>query len=121
MSKILIVEDDLDFAQSLVEFLDLRGYQAVMAGSSAEALRLACEGSFDVYFIDINLPDATGVETCRAIRDIAPDSSVVLMTAYNVQQFSAWTKDSGAVEVLQKPFNPWELAQKIDIVTGRTG
>jgi len=121
MAKVLIVDDDLDFAESLVEYLDLRGYQVAMAGTGAEALRLAREASFDVCFIDINLPDATGVETCRAIRALEPDSNVVLMTAYDVQQFGAWTEDSGALEVLQKPFNPWELAQKIDVVTGRTG
>lgn len=118
MAKVLIVEDDVDFAESLVEYLELQGFEAAMAGSNAEALRLAGEDRFDVCFIDINLPDATGVETCRAIRDLDAGTNVVLMTAYNVQQFKALTEDSGAVEVLQKPFNPWELAQKIEIVTG---
>lgn len=118
--KILVVDDDSDFAEGLAEILDLRGHLVTVASSGEEALRIFHDTDFDFAFVDIKLPGMTGVESCQAIHELKPGAKVVLMTGYTAQQFQSWTKNSGALDVLQKPFDPRNVLQEIESVVGET-
>ncbi len=85
-----------------------------MAASGDEAIELFRGRRFDTALVDIKLPGRTGVETCQAMREIDPDARVVLMTGYIAQQFETWTKRSGALQVLQKPFDPRLVLREIE-------
>lgn len=112
--KILIVDDDIDFAEGLAELLDLRGHRVTIAVSGEQATDLFRDTDFDITFLDVKLPGMTGVECCRAIRDLKPGARVVLMTGYSVDQRRGTTEHSGALEVLQKPL---DLRQVFHLLT----
>ena len=102
--EILIVEDDEDFADSVAEMLD--EHQVTVLASGEEAVANYDEKVFDLVLLDIKLPGMSALECLRAIRTINPIANVVIMTGAHTEQNRRETKDSGALHVLQKPFDP---------------
>ena len=80
--RILFVENDED-AWELVT-LQLPGYKVVSARDFTEGLRLAKQGYFDFYILDNWLPDGTGVELCRRIREFDPHTPIVFFSAPHI-------------------------------------
>ena len=80
--KILIVDDDKGMCKTLSRILELDGYQISTANSASEGRALIKEGSFNVALLDIKLPDIDGVELLGVLKNIDPDLSVIMMTAY---------------------------------------
>src|SRR5205085_8197028 len=68
VTRILCVEDNSDVSGYICEMLKIAGYQAVTAQNLMEGLRLAKSEHFDLYLLDYNLPDGTGLELCKLIR-----------------------------------------------------
>jgi CheY-like chemotaxis protein len=83
--RILIVDDDEDFADGLMEVFELDGHQPAMAHSGKDAISAIEGGVFDVALIDIGLPDMNGAESLRAIRAIRPDLTCFLLTGYSAE------------------------------------
>src|SRR5262245_18707769 len=77
--RILYVEDDED--QFELVSLTLTGYRLIWARDFAEGLRLARQRYFDLYILDNWLPDGTGVELCRLIREFDPHTPVIFLSA----------------------------------------
>jgi len=102
--RIFIVDDDRDFAGSIAEVLEDHGYSVELAFSGEEAIQKFREQNFDITFMDVRMPGLNGVETFRAFRKIKPDTKVVMMTAYSVEQLLKEATDNGALGVLHKPF-----------------
>jgi DNA-binding NtrC family response regulator len=80
--RILVVDDDWPMAKTLVDVLNLRGYHAEAAYSGPEALEMLREDHFDCVLTDIKMPEVTGVDLLRAIKEVRPHVPVVFMTAY---------------------------------------
>jgi len=105
--RILFVDDDKD-AQELVK-LTLTDYVIVVAYEFSEGLSLARQWHFDLYILDNWLPDGTGIELCRQIREFDPLTPILFYSA------AGYTKDTedafgvGAQEYLIKPVTPEEL------------
>ena len=66
----------------MAALLQDRGYRVLTAGSVAEALELAKEITFDLYILDIRLPDGTGVELCQKLREMRPGIPILYYSAY---------------------------------------
>ena len=66
----------------MAALLQDRGYGVLTAGSVAEALELAKEITFDLYILDIRLPDGTGVELCQKLREMRPGIPILYYSAY---------------------------------------
>ena len=111
--EVLIVEDDEDFADSVAEMLELDEHQVTVLASGEEAVANYDEKAFDLVLLDIKLPGMSGLECLRAIRTINPIANVVIMTGANTVQNRQEAKDSGALRVLQKPFDPLRLLELI--------
>ena len=111
--KILIVEDDQDFAGSVAEILELDEHQVTVLASGEEAVANYDEKAFDLVLLDIKLPGMSALECLRAIRTINPIANVVIMTGAHTEQNRREAKDSGALHVLQKPFDPLRLLELI--------
>lgn len=81
-ARILHVDDDpqirLLMAGSLHEF----GYHVVTAGTVKEALQLATGMAFDLFILDVRLPDGTGVELCQLLKRLQPNAPTVYYTGY---------------------------------------
>lgn len=111
--EILIVEDDKDFADSVAEMLALDEHQVTVLASGEEAVANYDEKSFDLVLLDIKLPGMNGLECLRAIRTINPIANVIIVTGANTLQNRQEAKDSGALHVLQKPFDALRLLELV--------
>jgi len=81
-ARILHVDDHQDTRLMMAALLGDCGYGVMTAGTVAEAIEMAREIVFDLFILDIRLPDATGVELCRKIREIRPGVPVLYYSAY---------------------------------------
>lgn len=104
--KILIVEDDSDFAASLELALELSGLKAILADSAESAYRLFDDEDIDVRagFFDIKLPGEDGITCLETIRSLRPGFTGIVMTGFRDEGLIARARAAGAVEVLLKPF-----------------
>lgn len=81
-ARILQVDDHQDTRLMMAALLGDAGYGVMTAGSIAEAMELAKEVAFDLYILDVRLPDGTGVDLCQQLREIHPKVPVLYYSAY---------------------------------------
>lgn len=112
--RVLVVEDDPDFAQSLVLALGIRKCQVDVAHTGEEALVRFRNGAYDITFMDIKLPGKNGVTTLREILGFCPDARIVVMTGFSEAALLDQAHQAGATRVLRKPFRMRELLDMID-------
>jgi len=112
--RILVVDDDRDFAESLAELLHERGHRVKLAFTGEDGVRELKEGHFDITFTDVKLPDMSGVDSCLEIRKHKAAARVVLMTGYMVEEVVQKAVAAGALGVLRKPLAIGELFSFLD-------
>ena len=81
-ARILHVDDHQDTRLMMAALLQDCGYGVLTAGSVAEGLDLAKEVEFDLYILDVRLPDGTGVELCQKLREMHPGIPILYYSAY---------------------------------------
>jgi DNA-binding response OmpR family regulator len=101
--KILVVDDDVDVADSLADILELKGHSVTTVYRSSEAIEVFKRETFDVAFMDVMMPGKNGVESFLEIRRARPDARVVMMTGFSVQHLLDQALEQGAAGVLHKP------------------
>ncbi len=94
--------------------LELDEHQVTVLASGEEAVANYDKKAFDVVLLDIKLSGMSGLECLRAIRTINPIANVMIMTGANTEQNRQEAKDSGALHVLQKPFDPLRLLELVN-------
>ncbi len=103
--QILIVDDDIDFVETLCEQLHLHEeFRSVACGSGAEALQTAKEDRFDVIILDVGLPDMDGREVCRLMRRNGVTSPIIMLTGADTDADTILGLDAGANDYVTKPF-----------------
>ncbi len=112
--NILVVDDDRDFAETMAEVLEGRGHSVELAFSGREAVSKFCAQDFDVAFIDVMLPDMSGVKSFAEIKAKKPGARVVMMTAFSVEQLLEEAFENGALGVLHKPLNMEQVLEFVD-------
>jgi len=100
----LVVDDDPGTSGLLREVFVQEGFQVENASSGAEALALASETAFDIVLCDVQMPDLDGIEVLRRLRHVAPDSTVILVTAYGTIETAIRALHEGAFDYVRKPF-----------------
>jgi DNA-binding response OmpR family regulator len=116
--RILFVEDDEDNWE-IVAF-QLEECVVVCARDFNDGLRLARQGYFDLYLLDTCLPDGTGVELCRAIREFDPHTPVLFYTAAAYASDIKKASHAGAQAYLVKPVHPNELSRVVTTLISAT-
>ncbi|MDH5410528.1 MAG: response regulator [Alphaproteobacteria bacterium] len=109
MLRILIVDDDVDFADGLMEVCELEGHEPVMVHKCTDGVAAFERLKFDVALIDIGLPDVNGGECLRAIRAIRPDLPCFLLTGYSAEDIADKGIEADSAEILTKPIDPEAL------------
>jgi len=109
--RILLVEDHLD-NWGLVEF-SLEEYELICAGDFKEGMRLARQRYFDLYILDNWLPDRSGVELCRLIREFDPHTPILFYSAAGYARDTLEAMRAGAQGYLVKPVSFCELRQAV--------
>jgi DNA-binding response OmpR family regulator len=119
MISVLVVEDDLDLATAVVEYLQLEGMRCDHAGNGVTALELAQGGAFDVVILDLNLPRLDGLGVCGTLREQGNDVPVLMLTARDSLDDKLSGFDSGTDDYLVKPFAMDELLARVRALAGR--
>jgi CheY-like chemotaxis protein len=113
--RILVVDDNLDSAQSLALLLDVLGHEARVAHEGKEALRLARAEPPDLVLLDIGLPGMSGYETCRALREAGlREACIVAFTGYGGELDRQRSSDAGFDAHLLKPLDVAKLRALLD-------
>jgi CheY-like chemotaxis protein len=112
--RVLVVDDDRDIVETLCDILELRGWETLRAYDGLEAVSIASRHAVDWIVMDVRMPRLTGVEALHAIRELAPNVRVVLMTAFASHDLAARAEREGAAKVLFKPFDPAVLFSVIE-------
>ena len=109
--KILVVDDEIAMRESLAAWLREDAYTVDVAASGREAVEMAREKPYDVYFIDLKMPPGiNGIETMMEIRKHQPDATVVIVTAYATVDTAISAIKEGAQEYMVKPCSPEEIS-----------
>ncbi len=111
--KVLICDDQDTIRSSLGESLTDDGYEVLEAADGASALALMDEGQPELVLLDLKLPDTTGVEVLRRIRERGSDVPVILMTAYGDTPTAVEAMKLGAYDFVQKPYSLGDMKTKV--------
>jgi PAS domain S-box-containing protein len=107
--RILIIDDDLDFAASLRLILENENYQPLLAHSEEEALEVIRKNVVDLGLIDIRLGQDNGIELLPKLKAIQPEVLCVMVTGFGSVETAVQALNNGAYDYLRKPVNPDEL------------
>lgn len=113
-ARVLIVDDEQDFATALAERLRLRGYEATAIFSPDEALATAKDILPDVVLLDLKLPGVRGIEMLMTMREFVPGVEIILLTGHLdlAQRIQGMRLD--AFEYIMKPIDIVDLITKIE-------
>jgi two-component system KDP operon response regulator KdpE len=117
--KILIVDDDSQARRVLRAALVARGYEVDDAWNGEEALQKVREQPPDLVLLDLNLPDLSGLEICRSIRD-SSEVSVIVVSVKRAEFEKVAALEAGADDYITKPFGVEELVARIRAVARRS-
>ena len=120
-AKILVVDDSADIVEIMADLLEANGYAVCTAGSGPEALAQIEREQPDLLLLDVMMPDMTGYEVCRKIRENPATVflPVVMLTAFSQRDLVDRASQAGAMAYVVKPFNKADLIPAIEIARAR--
>jgi CheY-like chemotaxis protein len=117
--RVLAIDDQaviLDLISAMCQSL---GYQVQTASNGAEGVRLAAFSRFDIVLTDLAMPDLTGLEVARQVRQIQPEIPIILVTGWEAGLDQTEVAAAGITEVLLKPFRIEQLTDIIRAVAAK--
>ena len=102
--KVLVIDDEEGVRDSLCDFLDRKGYQTRSASDAAEITIQLNKELPDIVFLDICLPDISGLELLKVIRQLDEEIIVIMMSGYATEEIAKGALQWGAFDYLRKPF-----------------
>ena len=118
--RVLLVEDDEAITMGLSYTLEKEGYEVVTAKNAAQARSVWKPEKYDICVLDINLPDGSGYDICRFIKQ-SEDVPVIFLTAVDAEVNVVMGLEMGADDYICKPFRVGELMARIKSVLRRAG
>ncbi len=112
MSKILIVEDEIEIAELEKDYLELSGFETVIENNGDAGLERALNEDFDLFLLDIMLPGMDGFEICKKIRDVK-NTPIIMVSARKEDIDKIRGLGLGADDYITKPFSPSELVARV--------
>jgi two-component system response regulator RegA len=107
--RLLIVDDDDTFREVLARAMSRRGYAVRTAGDADSALRAACEVEPSHALVDLRMPGASGLNLIPALRELAPDMRIVVLTGYASIATAVEAIKRGAIQYLAKPVDAAQI------------
>ena len=111
--KVLLVDDEKEFIQTLAERLEVRDFFVETAFDGYEALSKIKEQDFDVVVLDVLMPGKDGIETLKEIKSIKPLVNVIMLTGHATVETAIDGMKAGAYDYLMKPTDTKNLVGKI--------
>ena len=118
--KILLLEDDLLFAETLIDLLEDSEYQVTHCPNGQKALDVTYENKFDIYLLDINVPLINGITLLQELRDADDNTPSIFLTSHKDKEMLSKGFLSGADDYITKPFDSDELLFRISALLRRT-
>ena len=118
MTKVLVVEDESSLREPLVYLLEKEGYEVVEAEDGAKALKLFEAGGADIILLDLMLPEVSGNEVCRIIRQTSA-VPIIMLTAKDSEIDKVVGLEIGADDYVTKPYSTRELLARMKAVLRR--
>lgn len=120
MAKVLIIEDDPLLAETLMDWLQAKGYLAEVANDGGTGLLMLQEMGFDLAIVDWQLPVMSGPAICTSYRRQGGKCPILMLTQKSTVQDKAEGLDSGADDFLPKPFDLVELGARVRALLRRS-
>lgn len=119
MSKILIIEDDLDIANLIAIHMDDNGHEADKVHDGKEGLLRSMENEYDLIILDLKLPGMDGFEICKKLRQEKIDTPIIMLTSKSEEIDKVLGLEFGADDYMTKPFSIRELVARVKSVLRR--
>ncbi|HRK16880.1 MAG TPA: response regulator, partial [Prosthecobacter sp.] len=117
-ARILVVEDEPSICENIVYALEADGFAVETAGTGFQALEALRAGAFQLVILDVGLPDMTGFEVCKTLRQ-SSQTPVIFLTARSSEVDRVVGLEIGGDDYVVKPFSPRELAARARAILRR--
>lgn len=111
--KVLLVDDEEDFIETLGERMRARGMDVSTTTSTKDALKKAQEESFDAIILDLMMPEMDGLEVLKILKEKRPELQIILLTGQATLEKGIEAMKLGAMDFVEKPANLDALTEKI--------
>ena len=118
--RILVVDDEPQIRRVMRTTLVANGYEMSEARSGDAALEMIRTSRYDLVLLDMNMPGPSGLETCRAIRELRLDLAIIVLTIRGAEKDKVEALDAGADDYITKPYSTPELLARIRAALRRT-
>lgn len=116
VDHVLVVDDDQISREYVYEALKQDGYDVVMAENGLQAVEIIKNRDFDLVITDMKMPGIDGLEVMQKVKDICPETTIAIMTAYGTIESAVEAIRKGASDYIIKPFSPDQLTLLLERV-----
>ncbi|MCG3174913.1 MAG: Regulatory protein AtoC [Myxococcota bacterium] len=121
MARILVADDERSLREFLQILLEQDDHEVHLASRGDEAIKMSNETEYDLVFTDLRMPGKDGLEVLRSIRDLWPETQVIMITAHGTAHDAVQAMKLGAYDYITKPFNVDELRQQVRLALDKRG
>src|SRR5258707_3201092 len=116
---VLVIDDEADIRESLETLLSLEGYSVNLAVNGTEGLRALERKAYDLVLLDLMMPDRSGMDVLREVRERDQETPIFLITAYGSVEAAVEALKAGANDYFSKPWDNEKLLIGIDRMIAR--
>ena len=113
-TRVMIVDDDVNFADTTVDLLIEKGFDCISVNSGHEAIHKVKETTFDIIFLDVRMPVMNGIETYKEIKKIRPNVVIIFVTAYRMDELAEDALREGKYGLVYKPVDINKIVKIIE-------
>ncbi len=111
--KVLLVDDEVDFLETLSERMRVRGMDVTTSASPLDALKKVQEKDYDAIIMDLKMPQMDGLQLLKVLKEKNPDLQIILLTGHATVEKGIEAMKLGATDFLEKPVDLKVLTEKI--------
>ncbi|MFQ5398261.1 MAG: response regulator [Anaerolineae bacterium] len=117
--RVLIIDDEPNLRTTLAMILRRAGYDVSVATCAGDVAQYLDDEKYDLFLLDVRLPDGNGLDLLPAIRRSNPGVPVLVLTAYAAPEVEDQAKKRGAIDFLVKPVDPMRIVRHVNKIVGQ--
>jgi DNA-binding response OmpR family regulator len=117
--KILVVDDEPNITRGLRDNLEFEGYEVQEASNGAAGLAAILDAKFDLVLLDVMMPEMSGFDVCRKVREAGIDVAIIFLTAKGEEIDKVVGLELGSDDYITKPFSVRELLARVKAILRR--